>query len=243
MVMALENTSLTDSLSDALRHEIIGGDIEPGQRLSEQWVAERFDVARPTAKASLDRLVNEGLLRRGRHKSAYVPRLSASDIEDIYLSREPVESLSVRLLATDSLVPPDAERAMTLMTAAAELGQPAEHTEADVALHRALVAATGSRRLRRMHETVMGETQLCIAQVRSHADVDLVTLTASHAAILAAIRAGDGQAAVDALHHDLDSCRDMLLADLSKRDSRAHGRKRDTTAPPSDDDDTLGQSA
>ncbi|HLI00323.1 MAG TPA: GntR family transcriptional regulator, partial [Acidimicrobiales bacterium] len=161
--MLLENTSLTDSLADALRREIIAGDISPDQKLSELWVAERFDVARPTAKASLDRLVSEGLLRRGRHKSAFVPRLSAADIEDIYLSREPIEALSVRILAADRVVPAGADRALTLMTVAANLGHHAEHTEADVALHRALVAATGSLRLRRMHEAVMGESQLCIA--------------------------------------------------------------------------------
>jgi DNA-binding GntR family transcriptional regulator len=224
MVMALEVTSLTDSLSDALRHEIIAGAIGPDQKLSELWIAERFNVARPTAKTSIDRLVNEGMLRRDRYKSAFVPRLSAADIEDIYLSREPVESLSVQLLAARRLVPPDAERALTLMTAAADLGQPTEHTEADVALHRALVAATGSPRLRRMHETVLGETQLCIAQVRSHADVDLTALTDSHAAILAAIRSGDGQAGVVALQHDLHGCRDMLLTHLSERDSRSHSR-------------------
>jgi DNA-binding GntR family transcriptional regulator len=224
VVITLEVTSLIDSLCDALRHQIIAGDIVPEQKVSELWVAERFNVARPTAKASLERLVNEGMLRRDRYKSAFVPRLSPADIEDIYLSREPVESLSVKLLAADRLVPPNAERALTLMTAAADLGHPADHTEADVALHRALVAATGSPRLRRMHETVLGETQLCIAQVRCHADVDLAALTDSHAAILAAIRSGDGQAAVVALQHDLHGCRDMLLTHLAERDSRSYSR-------------------
>ena len=45
MVMELEVTSLTDSLSDALRHEIIAGAIGPDQKLSELWIAERFKVS------------------------------------------------------------------------------------------------------------------------------------------------------------------------------------------------------
>ena len=214
MAVTLVNSSLTDSLTDALRKEIISGKIAPGEKLSEIWVANRFEVARPTAKAGLDRLTNEGILRRGPRRSAVVPRLSADDIVDLYFSREPVESQVVQTLAERSYVPLDADRALVLMRMAAEHNLHAEHTEADVALHRALVVASGSERLRRMHETVMGETQLCIAQVRRHAGLDLVALTDRHSAILDAIRSGDPVGAVAALQADLHSCRDTLLGDI-----------------------------
>lgn len=218
MTIELESTSLTDSLSDALRHQIISGEIAPGEKLSEAWVSTRFAVARPTAKAGLDRLTNEGILRRGQRRSAVVPKLSASDIADLYYSREPIEANAVTSLADKSAVPPKAERALTLMQLAAAQNNHADHTEADISLHRALVAATGSARLARMHETVMGETQLCIAQVRAQAGVDLPALTERHAAILEAIRAGDAALAVKALLADLHSCRDTLLNDVAALD-------------------------
>jgi len=124
-------------------------------------------------------------------------------------------------LANRREVPGDADRSLLLMRMAAEHDQHAEHTESDIALHRALVAATGSARLRRMHETVMGETQLCIAQVRAHAGLDLIALTDRHAAILEAIRNGDPDEAVAALLTDLHSCRDTLLADLKAAQTQA----------------------
>jgi DNA-binding GntR family transcriptional regulator len=210
----LESTSLTDSLTTALRKQIVASEIAPGEKLSEIWVANRFAVARPTAKAALDRLTNEGLLRRGPRRTAVVPQLSADDVSDLYFAREPIESRAVMTLANRREVPGDADRSLLLMRMAAEHDQHAEHTESDIALHRALVAATGSARLRRMHETVMGETQLCIAQVRAHAGLDLIALTDRHAAILEAIRNGDPDEAVAALLTDLHSCRDTLLADL-----------------------------
>lgn len=216
MPVSLENASLTDSLCQVLRRNIINGDVVPGQRLSETWVAERFDVARPTAKASIDRLASEGLLRRGRYKSALVPKLSAEDIEDLYFSREPIESCAVRTLAAKSEVPAAAERALKLMTVTASMDDQSDHTEADIALHKALVAAVDSPRLRRMHDTVMGESQLCIAQVRTNAAVDLAELTDRHAAILEAIAAGDPEGAVIALQRDLHGCRDALLIDIAK---------------------------
>lgn len=217
MTVSLQNTSLTDSLCEALRQQIISGELAPGQKLSEAWVASYFAVARPTAKAGLDRLTNEGLLRRGRRQTAVVPQMSSADISDIYFAREPIESRAVRTLAERCYVPPAADRALALMGVAAQLNQHGEHTGADINLHRALVAATASVRLQRMHETVMGEAQLCIAQVRRHVGLDLAELTASHAAILDAIRAGDPDAAVAALRRDLDVCRETLLADVAEK--------------------------
>lgn len=215
MSLELESISLIDSLSEALRRQIIAGEIRPGAKLSELWVANRFAVARPTAKAAVDRLTSEGILRRSQRRSAVVPRLSAQDISDLYFSREPIEARAVSVLASQREVPMAAERALALMRVAAEQNNHADHTEADVSMHRALVAAVGSARLRRMHETVMGETQLCIAQVRAQADVDLIALTQRHAAILDAIRSGDAELAVGALFKDLHSCRDTLLGDVA----------------------------
>ncbi|MFI5607885.1 GntR family transcriptional regulator [Amycolatopsis sp. NPDC051903] len=217
MSSVLGSPSLTESLAEALRAQIIRGEVAPGLRLTEAWVASRFDVARPTAKAGLDRLCAEGLLRRGPRRSSIVPQLSTEDIRDIYFSREPVETLAVRTLAESKSVPGDAQQALNMMRVAAEQSLHSDHTEADVAFHRALVAAAGSPRLQRMHGTVMGEAQLCIAQVRRTASTDLVELTARHAAIIDAIREGDSSVAEEAMRADLHGCRDMLLADAAKR--------------------------
>lgn len=214
MQVRVDASSLTDSVSDALRKEIINGAIPPGVKLTEAWISERFTVARPTAKASLDRLTAEGLLRRGPRRSSTIPRLSADDINDIYYSRGPIESTAVRTLAQRGDVPAEAERALMLMRLAADTKDHAAHTEADVNFHRALVAAVASPRLQRMHHTVMGEAQLCIAQVRRAASVDLDALTESHSAILAALRTRDEDQAASALFADLESCRLMLLKDV-----------------------------
>ena len=219
MTYLLPPSSLVDSLGEALGRRIIAGEIQPGFRLTEAWVSESFEVARPTAKAALDRLISEGLLRRGPRRSSVVPRLSADDIADVYFSRGPVESTAVSSLARSSTVPADAQRALDLMRVAAARDAHSEHTEADIDFHRALVAAAASPRLQRMHHTVMGEAQLCIAQVRLNGGIDLHELTERHSAILHAIRQGDPGAAVRALEADLDGCRDALLADMERRRS------------------------
>lgn len=214
--MPLESGSLTDALTEALRKQVLEGRLEPGTKITEHWAAAEFEVARSTAKAAIDRLVREGLLRGGVHKSAVVPRLTAEDVTDLYFSREPIERLAVRHLAERSEVPKAAERHLTLMQAAVAADDAVEHAVNDIALHRELVAATGSRRLRRMHDLIIAEAQLCIAQVRRSSSVELATLTEQHTAILAAIRSGDPQGAAAALVADLHSCRETLLRDLAR---------------------------
>lgn len=219
----LQSPSLTDALTAALRERIISGAIAAGERLTEAWVTESFAVARPTAKAALERLVGQGLLRRGARKSAIVPTLTRLDIEDIYLGREVVELRVVETLASTATVPREASRALRAMERAAEDAEYLEHVEADIGFHRALVAAIGSPRLQLMHETIMGESQLCIAQVQGRDLADLGTIARSHAAILDAISSGVPAEARAALLADLARARDSLISLLSESDRQTPG--------------------
>jgi DNA-binding GntR family transcriptional regulator len=211
---AMTPSSLTDSLSAALRRQIISGAIKPGSKLTEGWVAQTFSVARPTAKAGLDRLNSEGLLRRGQRRSSVVPLLTEDDVTDIYLSREVIEMKSVSILAARSEQPDAVRKALRAMRQAAEDGDYMEHVEADILFHRELVRAVGSSRLVRMHETIMGEAQLCIAQVQAHRLTHLSAIAREHASIFDALGAGDVEAATAALAADLGDARNRLLDGL-----------------------------
>ncbi len=63
----------TTALVDALREQILAGELEPGARLPEEALASRFGVARPTARAAVQMLVFAVLLRRERNRTAFVP--------------------------------------------------------------------------------------------------------------------------------------------------------------------------
>ena len=65
-----------------LRERVLDGQIDAGG-LTESDVAAKYDVSRPTAKTGISLPVHEGLLRRQAHKSAYVPKSSRKDIEDL----------------------------------------------------------------------------------------------------------------------------------------------------------------
>jgi DNA-binding GntR family transcriptional regulator len=83
----LSTVTVVDAVMQAIRADISVGDYAPGTRLSEQDIADRFSVARPTAKAAIERLVEVGLLRRTANKTAEIPVLSSEDILDLYRFR------------------------------------------------------------------------------------------------------------------------------------------------------------
>jgi DNA-binding GntR family transcriptional regulator len=185
----LDARSLVDALRDALQKEILRGEILPGSPLTEQGVAERYRIARPTAKAAIEQLVSDGLLRRTLNKAARVPILEVNDVRDLYFSREIVEVGIVEALAARKGTLPSARRAIEQMRQAGD--NIAEVVDADIAYHKALAASLGSPRSVRLHNSVIAEAHLCMAQVQAHRLLSPATIADEHAAILDAIEGGN----------------------------------------------------
>jgi len=217
---ALAVTRVPDAVYEALRESILSQREEPGASVTEQAIADRFGVARPTAKVALERLVAEGLLRRTAHKTARVPELTRDDIVDLYANRAIVEEAALRTLATDGVVPIAAIAAQRMLTDAAANAStsapgaavPPALARADIAFHRALVEAQRSPRLARMHALLMGEIELCTGQVLAHRLLDLDDVVAQHQGILDAVAAGDPELAGAVTRAHIEGARDRLLA-------------------------------
>jgi DNA-binding GntR family transcriptional regulator len=214
----LETRSIVDALRLEIQSRILTGSIPPGTALPEISVAQMFDVARPTAKAAIDQLVLFGLLRRSRNKTASVPLLGAADVTDLYLSRAVVENAVVKLLAERGDVPAAAVEALDrFRTLVGNSAQLAELVASDVAFHRALVAATGRRRLRLLHELMIGEAHLCMAQVQVNHLLRPQMIADEHARILELIAARDVSQATSEMDAHISRARNMLVAHLERQ--------------------------
>ncbi|MGZ0152770.1 GntR family transcriptional regulator [Kribbella sp. WER1] len=216
--LELGPSSLTDALYESIRKRIVNGEIPQGEKLTEVRLATEYNVARPTAKAALERLTALGLLRRTAHKTAVVPVLDQAEIRDLFFSRITIEKAAVSALAATGEVPPDAARAQVAIEYAARDRMFENQVDADIAFHTALVAAVGSRRLARMHELIIGEVQLTMGQYQAHRKAKPTTVAKEHAAILTAIQAGDPEAAADHLAYHLEQAQGRLLSTLPERD-------------------------
>ena len=164
---ALRPISTTDALANALREQILAGEIAPGALLPEEALASRFGVARPTARAAVQTLVFAGLLRREPNRTAYVPKLTEHDVHDLFLVRIAIELHGIRLLVERGVRPHAAEEALERLE-----GDPggerswAQVVDDALAFHRGLIEAVESPRLARAFAALEAEWALCFAQVK-----------------------------------------------------------------------------
>jgi len=224
MVSVLEVPSLVDAVQQAMRVRILDGRISPGVAVTEVSVANEFSVARTTAKAAVERLVHDGLLRRAANKSARVPVLDLDEVRDVYFSRGLLEATVMRRLAQDGQIPADAKAALQRFDIAVDQGEQSQVVESDVAFHRALVDSLGSERVSRIYQSLMGEAQLCMAQMQYLRLLDPRLIATEHAAIVAAIEARDPVLAVAMLETHLNNASSRIIAVLEKQ---ANGQEAD----------------
>lgn len=210
--------SIIDAIVADLRRRIYQGELTQGAALTEAEVAANYDVARPTAKAAIERLVSESLLERGAHKTARVKTLGADSVRDIYFARAYLESEVVRRLARNTTVPPAAVSANAEITA--RTSRPAtDIIEPDMMFHTALVDAMQNKRTSAMYRSLLGEVRLCMTRVQSLELLDTAQIAAEHAAILERIAAGDPEGAANVLDGHLAHARELLAAQLEATSS------------------------
>lgn len=199
--------TLATRLYRDLRDAIVSLRIPPGVPLSEIDVSRRFGGSRTPVRAALARLEREGLLvtsRHGRTLRLVVPPLTARDMEQLFLMVGALNGVAARLAAGLDVIR-RRELALELTAINEELHQAAEVQPHDV---RQVEEIDG--RFHRAYERVAGATQLVVEldalaarrtrYIRVYTEAllhagHLHESYAEHAAIIAAIEAGDPDAA------------------------------------------------
>ncbi|MGA0616489.1 GntR family transcriptional regulator [Paracoccus sp. KR1-242] len=85
-----------------LHRRIISGDILPGTRLSEQEIADQYDLSRQPVREAFIRLAGEGLLEVRPQRGTFVSRIDMDWVLSTRFIREAVESDIVRLAARNA---------------------------------------------------------------------------------------------------------------------------------------------
>jgi DNA-binding GntR family transcriptional regulator len=91
--------SLRDKVVDELRRRIIDGVYEPGNRLTEERLADDFGVSRNPVREAIRVLEAEGFLVAQPRRGAVVASMSVQDVEDLFDVRMSLEVLAARLAA------------------------------------------------------------------------------------------------------------------------------------------------
>jgi DNA-binding GntR family transcriptional regulator len=209
--------STASVIARQLRNAIIHGSIQPGAQLGEAELANRLGVSRGPLREAMQRLVQEGLLRSEPNRGLFVIELTADDVEDIYLARAAVERAAVTAILDGDPTRCVAalRKSHEVMTRAAKRADAAALSDADLSFHQALVAEADSPRLKRMHDTLLAETRMCLTalELTDYLPIDVV---AEHGEIVDAIEGRDRRRLERLLASHTEDALNRLVPDRTK---------------------------
>lgn len=198
---------------EALRADIISGELTAGSLLRQQLLAERFGVSRMPIREALYRLEAEGFISFTPNKGAMVAPVSAADLQEIYEMRVAAETLALRL-AVPELTNAQIGRAEDLQ-AEMEAAPLAELGALNAAFHRTLLLPCARPRLLAHIENLENAAdrylRITIATLdyagKSHSE---------HRALLEACRRRDQDAAMNCLRQHIEEGGETLYRHLTE---------------------------
>src|SRR5262245_59456685 len=102
-----------DLVVDVIREAILSGELEPGARLLQDDLAERFQMSSTPVREALRQLESEGILQSSPNRGVRVAEVDFQAVREIYLIRAELEALATRA-ATPRLRRLDLERLRAL---------------------------------------------------------------------------------------------------------------------------------
>lgn len=204
--------SAASQVANVLRDRVLSGELQPGERLSEEHVREDLGISRGTLREAFQLLIRERLLVHHLSRGVFVRELSRQDVSDLYHARRVVECAA--LASVETLKP---AQLMVLSQALEDGGNAAKVQDwqlvasASVRFHEALVGLADSERLSIFIGGLLAEFRLAYARMDDTATFHEAFLQRNEA-LANRIRTGDLPGAVAMLETYLHDSEQALLA-------------------------------
>jgi DNA-binding GntR family transcriptional regulator len=198
---SLERKSLDTRAADALRERIMSGSLAPGDRLTEEALAERLTISRGTIRSALQKLAFEGLVEQMPYRGWMVPRLTPQDAWELYTLRSSLEGLAARLVA-EKITPAKTkglQTALRRLSDAARAGSRTAVARADFEFHKTVIRLAEHERLAHQYALVEHQVRVYIASCDALLST-LEEIALQHEPIVEAICRGEGEAAEHLAH-------------------------------------------
>lgn len=193
--------TIREQIADRLRSDIISGSVQPGERIREEVLAERFGVSRGPVRDVLLQLNKEGLLSSKPNCGVTVNEQLAPELHSLMKSlRLKLEVASLKLLK-GKLTEEDfviLKQILKDLRTAMEEDNFTEATERDLAFHKYLVKKAGGDDLVNVWTSVALRMRIDYQRISSPKDSH-----DEHKAILDALEEGDIRAAAEALKNNI----------------------------------------
>jgi DNA-binding GntR family transcriptional regulator len=198
-----------------LREAIIEGRLEPGRRLSEVEIGELCGVSRTPAREAFAQLEREGLVVTVARAGAYVATIDQRQVDEIYETREAIETQAARLAARrlGAVGAARLEERLAALAAALETGDTPAYTAELDRFYDVLLDLAGNQTLRRSYEALSGPVRRLRRIAMRHPG--RIAASLDHArAIVDAISRRDEDAAEREMRAQLTTARAAVTAVL-----------------------------
>ncbi len=211
------HTRLVDAIAD--------GTLPPGERLTQEDVAERLSVSRQPVSHALQLLRRQGLVIDSGKRGVEVAPVDPGRIRDLYRVRAALDGLASRLAAARVAAGEATAREVEALRAALAAGLALREDAGmrdwiavDVAFHTAVYAISGNPAISETVAEQWPHFKRCMGAVLVHRD-RRHTVWGEHAAITEGILAGDPDAAAEGAIRHTENAGNTLFARL--RESNA----------------------
>lgn len=86
-----------DQVVENIREAILSGEIESGERLHQEVLAQRFNTSSTPIREALRQLEAEGILEHIPYKGVQVAEVKLEDVKEIYMIRAALEALATQV--------------------------------------------------------------------------------------------------------------------------------------------------
>ena len=212
-----------------LRADIISGELEPGDSLSEPVLAKRFALSRAPIREALIALEREGLVQFGSNGRTRICTLDESDFDEIVEARRALESMGARRAST-FWTPADSAWVENNIAAEAAASTLSQFSRLDIELHEYVMQRCGNKRLLALWQSVRWQFEMCLALThRSQQKLAFkpcrITVI-SHRRLLAALASGKPELAASTMSAHIEESLEWSLASVSvEKPKRRAGSK------------------
>lgn len=186
--MGLRRT-LSHQIRDALVHQIVFGELGPGERLVETKVAAQFGTSQAPVREALRDLEAFGLVEIKPRRGTFVSSSIREALRESYVLRAALEETATRLVLLTGTVPfEQLQRDVEAMYRGAEENDTEAVGMQTIAFHRHIIHAAGNDLVKRAWENLQIEAWTSVTMLAS--PPDLVSLADDHQALLDSLEDG-----------------------------------------------------
>ncbi|GAA1023806.1 GntR family transcriptional regulator [Acrocarpospora pleiomorpha] len=209
---ALNVPLLHAAVMDRLVEMIVRGELRPGQRLYEIELCERLGVSRSPLREAIRKLAADGLLHMEPRRGAVVAPPAKADAAALYACRELVQIECTRL-AMPHLTEAETDRmaeVLKQMRAAADVADTYSYLQLVGEFRGVIDRACGNKVLIELVEGLWRRT-LRFRYIAVQNAAHLTNSLSNHEQLLAAIRAGDTEHALELTRRMINASLDSIL--------------------------------